>query len=458
MNERAPAVVRFRRGAAVVGGGALVPGGRILTCAHVVNAALGRQRNAGERPQEPVTVDFPLQGVDAGLATVVAWSPLVDLGEGDVALLQLASDRVAELAPLLLVDRTVTADEELAIFGFPQGTPAGVWKRQLAYAGALAGGWGQLTDRGTHDYKLQAGFSGCPVLDAAGHVVGIFTQAELAPGVSVGAEIPTARAAAAVRDSDRITLPLLRPGQVEDDQFDKEVAKDTAYYTAKLGTWPVKSLNGEEVIAPLQATLRKVEGNPDYCQRYRSIWATLYRMIGGAYLLHSKLEMGDKLRAALPYLQQSLDLWPEQSGLAANVSFLEAFLRNSGGDIREYLTTVLEILRGPDDAQIPTLVDQLAGAASSPERTAQSWLLNQATPIPIWDFLQSLQTMIKNERNIDTDIEVNTKQLPNGHVEVQATIGPNVFLWAVDLEQKKFESRNELTQGFMRLIEDADKP
>jgi hypothetical protein len=36
--------------------------------------------------------------------------------------------------------------------------------------------------------------------------------------------------------------------------------------------------------------------------------------------------------------------------------------------------------------------------------------------------------MMKKERNIDADIEVNTQLLLNGHVEVQATIGPNVFL------------------------------
>jgi hypothetical protein len=458
MTEWAPAVARFRYGAAVVGGGALLAGGRVLTCAHVVNAALGRPSGMRERPREPVTVDFPLQGVDGTQATVVAWSPLIDLGQGDVALIELADDRAAHLAPLVLVDRAVTPDEELAIFGFPPGRPAGVWKRQVAHAGALVGGWGQLIDRGTHDYKLQAGFSGCPVLDAAGYVVGIFTQAELAPDVNAGAEIPAEIAVAAVQASAQITLPLAKPGQIEDREFAKKVATDTAYYTAKLGTWPVQPVNGEEVIAPLQATLQEVEGNPGYRQRYRNIWATLYRMIGGAYLIHSKLEMGDKLRAALPYLRQSHDLWPDQQGLAANVNLLETFLRDSGGDVREYLTAVLQILRGPGDTQIPMLVDEMAVAASNPESTAQSWLLNQATPTPIWNFLEAVQLMMKKERNIDADIEVNTQLLPNGHVEVQATIGPNVFLWEVDSEQKKFEPRNEFTHAFMRLIENANTP
>jgi hypothetical protein len=51
MNDAAvPAVARFVRGTGTVGGGALLPGGLVLTCAHVVNAALGRPPEIAERP------------------------------------------------------------------------------------------------------------------------------------------------------------------------------------------------------------------------------------------------------------------------------------------------------------------------------------------------------------------------------------------------------------------------
>ncbi|HEY6969754.1 MAG TPA: toll/interleukin-1 receptor domain-containing protein [Candidatus Angelobacter sp.] len=238
-------------------------------------------------------------------------------------------------------------------------------------------------------------------------------------------------------------------------QFDKEVGTDVQYYTAKLGSWPGNSFNGEDVIPALQGTLEKVEGNIEYREQYRHIWATVYRMLGGAYLLHSKLEMGDKLRSALPKLRQSREIWPEQQGLEHSITFFETFLRNQGGDIKEYLTNVLQILRGPADPEIPTLVEKLSGAAQSPERKAQSWLLNEATPSPIWNFLQAVQLMLKKERNIDAEIEVTTNLLQEGHVEVQAKIGPNIFLWEVDLTQKTFQPKNELTQGFMGLIAGA---
>src|SRR5262249_34777541 len=60
----------------VVGLGALVGKREILTCAHVVNAALNRDRRAQERPGDDLAVDFPLLSDRmAGRARVVQWLP-----------------------------------------------------------------------------------------------------------------------------------------------------------------------------------------------------------------------------------------------------------------------------------------------------------------------------------------------------------------------------------------------
>jgi Trypsin-like peptidase domain len=450
MTEWIPAVARLRNQLSAVGGGALIPGGKVLTCAHVVNAAVGRKRDAPEWPSGSLSVDFPLQGVNDVAAKVIAWSPLTALGHGDIALLELADDRVTELEPLMLAERVVTADEELATFGFPRNCADGVHKRHLAHAGTLVGGWGQLVDRAQNEHKLQPGFSGCPVLDAAGYVIGVFTQAELAPDVNVGAYIPTARAVAAVQAGAGIALPSLVPGPIDDPG--KEIALDTEYYVAKLGSWPAGAVDGADVVPALRTILQKVETSPGYRQRNVPVWATLYRMIGGAYLLHSKLDMGEKVRAALPYLRQSHALWPEQAALAENIGRLESMLRDSSGDVREFLTTVLQILRGPGDPDIPSLVGRMAEPLTGPQMQAQSWLLHQATPNPIWNFLQAVQVMLKKERNIDAEIDVGSELLADGDVDVRVTIGPNVFLWKVDPGRKTFEAGNDLTAGFMRLI------
>ena len=83
---------------------------------------------------------------------------------------------------------------------------------------------------------------------------------------------------------------------------------------------------------------------------------------------------------------------------------------------------MLRVLRGPRDPKVPELVNLMASALQGPEQQARQWLLNQATANPVWNFLQGLQLMLKKERNIDSEIDVTTKMLPNDQVEVQATI------------------------------------
>lgn len=224
----APGVARFLSAAGVVGGGALLPGGLVLTCAHVVNRALGRLPNGADRPSEAVSVDFPLQGVPAASARVVAWCPLVELGQGDVAVVALDNGPPSGIEPLAVVARAVPPDEALALFGFPLRRPAGVWKGELRMAGPLVGGWQQLLAQGHRDYKLQAGFSGCPIFDVDGRMVGVFAQADKAPDVDVGASIPASVAAAAVRASGGLALLFAEPEPAPSGRADAAVAERVA--------------------------------------------------------------------------------------------------------------------------------------------------------------------------------------------------------------------------------------
>lgn len=209
-----PAVARFTRGVGAVGGGVLLAGGLVLTCAHVVNAALGRRPESAQRPEDPVLVDFPLSRTAANSARVVAWSPLVELGEGDVAVVALDGGASHALEPLPLIVRTVPADELLKVFGFPSYRPKGVWKREVQVAGPLAGGWQQLLGGRDRGYKLQAGFSGCPIMDPAGQVVAVCTQAELDPEVDAGAAIPVLVSASLLESSDGFRLRVSNGGSV----------------------------------------------------------------------------------------------------------------------------------------------------------------------------------------------------------------------------------------------------
>jgi hypothetical protein len=154
-----------------------------------------------------------------------------------------------------------------------------------------------------------------------------------------------------------------RNDKLESEADVRRLEEEIRYCRDRFSNWPEQSFGGEEFVERLKTALATVEATPEYREKNRAVWATLHRTIASAYLLHSTLEMGDKLRAALPYLRKSLELWPDQAQLPQNVSFLETFLKNSGGNIQEYLTTVLQIFRGPADPQIPMLVEKLSAAA-----------------------------------------------------------------------------------------------
>ena len=246
-------------------------------------------------------------------------------------------------------------------------------------------------------------------------------------------------------------LPMTEPPPGGED----EIAATVQYYSAKLESWPGAEVDSRKVADILSATLAKAEANAAYRTKYPAIRPTIYRMIGGTYLIDPKLGMADKLRAALPHLKRSLEIWPDQALFAGNISFLEACLNAGSADIKKYLTTVFQILRGPGNPEIPTLVEAMFAAAQGPEQQARQWLFQEATKNPLWNFLEAVRMMLKQERNIDTEIEVSTKRLPDKLVEVEAKIGPNVFLWRVDYEQRKYQAMNELTTGFMLRVVDA---
>ncbi|MFE5397424.1 trypsin-like peptidase domain-containing protein [Streptomyces sp. NPDC056568] len=159
-----PPRARYERGAArvfapdgePVGAGFLVAEDLLCTCAHVVATA------DGQRPADPVEVDFPLlAGALPGprvRASVQSWRP-----QDDIAVLRL-EEEVAGTEPLPLVDDDGEEwDRGIRAFGFPDGAPRGV-----NATGRLRGR--QRADRLQLDLRAEGvrigpGFSGAAVWD-----------------------------------------------------------------------------------------------------------------------------------------------------------------------------------------------------------------------------------------------------------------------------------------------------
>ena len=181
------AVVRVRRwapGGPTAGLGLLVNPGQVVTCAHVVNTALGRKQVEREAPGETdvVQVEFPLlQGTPVRDARVVAWVPPPASGSvgGDVAGLALTEDAPADAVPARFALVAPTAGTWLRVFGYPGSPPreSGVYV-DVDLKGEVGGQLLQVESRGGQSVKAQPGFSGSPVWDpATGQAAGLLQAA-----------------------------------------------------------------------------------------------------------------------------------------------------------------------------------------------------------------------------------------------------------------------------------------
>ncbi|MDX2939089.1 trypsin-like peptidase domain-containing protein [Streptomyces ipomoeae] len=171
-----------------VGLGFLVTEDLALTCAHVVNAALGIPPGTEPATSARIDVTLPLLrtpavGVPAGAATapqitarVERWVAPHPSGAGDVAALRL-SDVVPGSRPIRLVDEPDLWEHPARVFGFPEGRSGGVWHAAVLRA-RQANGWVQA-DLAANGYRVSGGFSGSPVWDGElKGVVGMMALAE----------------------------------------------------------------------------------------------------------------------------------------------------------------------------------------------------------------------------------------------------------------------------------------
>jgi 3',5'-cyclic AMP phosphodiesterase CpdA len=165
--------------------GVLVGERHILTCAHVVNAALGRDRRAQDPPDPPadeVRVDFPLlAGAWAARARVVKWLPPPRTGVAgdDIAGLVLDEDPPSGAAPARLVSESPRSGQEVDVFGYPKEPSRrdGVWV-EVTVKRVVGSGLLQLDGAAGAQLRVQRGFSGSPVCDrSSGRVFGLLSAA-----------------------------------------------------------------------------------------------------------------------------------------------------------------------------------------------------------------------------------------------------------------------------------------
>lgn len=137
----------------------VLPRGLVLTCAHVVNTALGRDQRASEFPNKPVAIS-PIAISGQIEADVVAWSPHDDF---DVALLELRQPLPDAVHATPIFDTGELAGVEFDTYGFPKG-----YHKAPYYGRSAQGRVVVRTAAGRYQAEhngIEEGFSGAPVRD-----------------------------------------------------------------------------------------------------------------------------------------------------------------------------------------------------------------------------------------------------------------------------------------------------
>ncbi|MGK7939459.1 MAG: AAA-like domain-containing protein [Crocosphaera sp.] len=154
----------------VVGAGFLVSEQHILTCAHVVNGALGRRLETTDEPSQEVCLDFPLVAPGKILkGRVIRWIPfqpsssiLPETG-ADIALLELESLPTERIPAIRLIMADNLWKHPFRVFGFPKGQPVGVYTDGIIRE-KQGNGRVQIEVKNAA-YRIEQGFSGSPVWD-----------------------------------------------------------------------------------------------------------------------------------------------------------------------------------------------------------------------------------------------------------------------------------------------------
>ncbi|MER9133252.1 trypsin-like peptidase domain-containing protein [Mesorhizobium sp. M0768] len=145
----------------------------VLTCAHVLNAALGRDDYSPDRPSDEAdfVFDLPARSRDRKYHAKLLewWPPLLAVERvtqpvGDIALLKIVEDVPASVRPYSAEDLVVDELEDRLVRSFGFSQPNGEFAAGRLLGGDV-GGWVHFAAESTQESFVAPGFSGAPLLD-----------------------------------------------------------------------------------------------------------------------------------------------------------------------------------------------------------------------------------------------------------------------------------------------------
>ena len=164
-----------------IGVGFWVFPGYLLTCAHVVNQALGLKAESQPQPEGVISLDFPFSGDNRRFeGRVKVWRSVERSKIGrDIAVLTIAGSVPDDVVPIALVEVTGLP---LICKGFPVGYDAFTLSAEMTAMTVASNGYVQLENP---QGRVAPGFSGGPVWEKGGTgVVGMIVEADVGKQVA----------------------------------------------------------------------------------------------------------------------------------------------------------------------------------------------------------------------------------------------------------------------------------
>ncbi len=149
-----------------VGLGFLFDQGRLVTCAHVVAAALDHDEKSTKKPRGKVKICFPfIYPENPTEGRVVCWHPVSDQTVEDIAILELHNTPFdADELPDILSNQP-RRKNRVKVFGYPiDYIKQGIWSYNLT-GDQLPNGWWQVLPDRNSGRSIERGFSGSPIWD-----------------------------------------------------------------------------------------------------------------------------------------------------------------------------------------------------------------------------------------------------------------------------------------------------
>jgi len=249
----------------VVGVGFLVDAAKktILTCAHVINAAIGKIDNQ-DKPRSLIGIDFPFFAAGQRLdARVIAFFPKTTNASDDLAVLEILDALSVQAKTVRLIVSESFSGDEFGVYGFPQGFDdsgqfvEGKLQERLANKRIQALGTTNL------GYFVEGGFSGSPVFDKQlDAVVGMMMQVDIATDKRVAFISPIDVLAEAYSElryqrSEANALETLSRNEIFDRIKRQKQLSKIASFAMSIGL-SISDLNEEQSVNKLKEAARLI--------------------------------------------------------------------------------------------------------------------------------------------------------------------------------------------------------